>query len=55
MEAALRAAFICCDAMYCEVIANPQQAVPLERASSVQRNWRMCFRNIKLQGICTKR
>lgn len=32
MEAALRAAFICCDAMYCEVIANPQQAVPLEKS-----------------------
>ena len=31
-EAALRAAFICCDAMYCEVIANPQQAVPLEKS-----------------------
>lgn len=32
MEAALRAAFICCDAMYCEVIANPQQAIPLEKS-----------------------
>lgn len=32
MESALRAAFICCDAMYCEVIANPQQAVPLEKS-----------------------
>lgn len=31
-EAALRAAFICCDAMYCEVIANPQQAIPLEKS-----------------------
>ena len=31
-ETALRAAFICCDAMYCEVIANPQQAVPLEKS-----------------------
>ena len=31
-EATLRAAFICCDAMYCEVIANPQQAVPLEKS-----------------------
>ena len=31
-ETALRAAFICCDAMYCEVIANPQQAIPLEKS-----------------------
>lgn len=31
-ETALRAAFICCDAMYCEVIANPQQAVLLEKS-----------------------
>ena len=56
-EAALRAAFICCDAMYCEVIANPQQAIPLEKSQfraeeleDVLPEYKICGR-----GICTKR